>query len=45
MFLGVSFFDIKILIDIVSGHMKNKKDAVQKIPTVMSVSPIMDIKG
>ena len=45
MFLGVSFFDLKILIDVLSDYAKNKKDMVQKIPTLTSVSPIMDVKG
>ena len=44
MFLGVSFFDLKILIDVMFDA-KNKKDMVQKIPTLTSVSPIMDVKG
>ena len=45
MFLGVSFFDLKILIDVLSDYAKNKKDMVQKIPTIRSVSPMMDVKG
>ena len=45
MFLGVSFFDLKILIDMLSDYAKNKKAMVQKIPTIRSVSPMIDVKG
>ena len=42
MFLGVSFFDIKIIVDLISDSLKKKEE--QKKSKVMTVEPIENLK-